>query len=81
MVTCGIDVGSLTGKAVLLNERDILAQKIIRVKKTPVETALRTRSGGSTGVSLTISRLLALKLSSKSLMTDWIPRGTLRASA
>ena len=39
MVTCGIDVGSLTGKAVLLNEREILAQKIIRVKRTPVATA------------------------------------------
>ena len=30
MVTCGIDVGSLTGKAVLLNEREILAHKIIQ---------------------------------------------------
>ena len=39
MVFCGIDVGSLTGKAVLLKDGKILAYKIIRVKKRPVETA------------------------------------------
>jgi len=39
MVFAGIDVGSLTGKCVLLNDQDILAQKVIRVKKTPVSTA------------------------------------------
>ncbi len=53
MIFAGIDVGSLTGKAVLLksdgsaaeseenlnNEKNILAHKVIRVKKTPVETA------------------------------------------
>lgn len=39
MVFCGIDVGSLTGKAVLLNDDEILAHKVIRVKKTPVSTA------------------------------------------
>lgn len=39
-IFAGIDVGSLTGKAVLLNdENKILAHKVIRVKKTPVETA------------------------------------------
>jgi predicted CoA-substrate-specific enzyme activase len=39
MIFGGIDVGSLTGKAVLLEDDTILAHKVIRVKKTPVETA------------------------------------------
>ncbi len=53
MLFAGIDVGSLTGKAVLLKSdgataetddnlnrvQNILAHKVIRVKKTPVETA------------------------------------------
>lgn len=39
MIFAGIDVGSLTGKCVLLNEKEILAHKVIRVKRTPVETA------------------------------------------
>ncbi|MHA1291753.1 MAG: acyl-CoA dehydratase activase [Promethearchaeota archaeon] len=34
-----MDVGSLTGKAVLLENNEIKAQKVIRVKKTPIETA------------------------------------------
>ena len=39
MVFAGIDVGSLTGKCVLLKGGEILAHKVIRVKKTPVESA------------------------------------------
>ncbi len=39
MPFAGIDVGSLTGKALLLEDSEILGFKVIRVKKTPVETA------------------------------------------
>ncbi|MHA1149750.1 MAG: acyl-CoA dehydratase activase [Promethearchaeota archaeon] len=39
MVFAGIDVGSLTGKCVLLEGGEIKAHKVIRVKKTPVITA------------------------------------------
>jgi len=39
VIFAGIDVGSLTGKALLLDDSEILAHKVIRVKKTPVETA------------------------------------------
>lgn len=39
MIFGGIDVGSLTGKAVLLEDKQIMAYKVVRVKKTPVETA------------------------------------------
>ena len=38
MVFLGIDIGSLTGKAVLLNDAKIIAQKVIRVKKLPTYT-------------------------------------------
>ena len=41
MIFAGIDIGSLTGKCVLLEWEDIKASKVIRVKKTPVETARR----------------------------------------
>ena len=39
MVFAGIDIGSLTAKALLLEDGEILGFKIIRVKKTPVESA------------------------------------------
>ena len=39
MVFAGIDIGSLTAKALLIEENEILGFKIIRVKKTPVESA------------------------------------------
>ena len=39
MVFAGIDIGSLTGKALLLKDNEILGHKVIRVKKTPIETA------------------------------------------
>ena len=39
MTFAGIDIGSLTGKALLLEDSKIIASKVIRVKKTPVETA------------------------------------------
>ncbi|MHA1264401.1 MAG: acyl-CoA dehydratase activase [Candidatus Helarchaeota archaeon] len=39
MYFLGIDIGSLTGKTVILNEADeILAQKVIYVKKLPIHT-------------------------------------------
>jgi len=39
MPFAGIDIGSLTAKALLLEDSEILGFKIIRVKKTPVESA------------------------------------------
>ncbi|MHA1785829.1 MAG: acyl-CoA dehydratase activase [Candidatus Helarchaeota archaeon] len=38
MIFLGIDIGSLTGKAVLLQDDEIIAQKVIRVKKMPIFT-------------------------------------------
>jgi predicted CoA-substrate-specific enzyme activase len=39
MPFAGIDIGSLTGKALLFEDSEILGFKVIRVKKTPVESA------------------------------------------
>ncbi|MCP4625409.1 MAG: 2-hydroxyglutaryl-CoA dehydratase, partial [bacterium] len=39
MIFAGCDVGSLTAKAVLLNDRSILSSKIIRVKETALKSA------------------------------------------
>ncbi len=39
MISSGIDIGSLTGKAVILDDNDIIASEIIRVKRNPVLTS------------------------------------------
>jgi len=39
IVFAGIDIGSLTAKALILEDKEILGFNVIRVKKTPVESA------------------------------------------
>lgn len=39
MLYAGIDIGSLTGKAVVINDSEIVASAIIRVKRNPVLTS------------------------------------------
>ena len=39
MIFAGIDIGSLTGKVVILDDQKIIASKIIQVKRNPIHTS------------------------------------------
>lgn len=54
MITAGCDIGSLTAKAVILKDREIIAKEIIRATARPEQTALAVMelSCGAAGIDM-----------------------------